>query len=113
MPWSPLGSGFLTGKYARGTEPSSDTRLGNGNAMFKRIGDKMFTTDRNWATMDAVREIASEIGATPSQVALSCLQTAPPSHRALSVRARWSSSRIISSPATSYWMKQRQRSLMR
>ncbi|RWY66186.1 aldo/keto reductase [Rhizobium sp. WSM1325] len=77
MPWSPLGSGFLTGKYARGTEPSSDTRLGNGNAMFKRIGDKMFTTDRNWATMDAVREIASEIGATPSQVALSWVTNRP------------------------------------
>ncbi|MBY3395643.1 aldo/keto reductase [Rhizobium laguerreae] len=77
LPWSPLGSGFLTGKYARGTEPGTDTRLGNGNAMFKRIGDKMFTTDLNWATMDAVEEIAGEIGATPSQVALSWVTNRP------------------------------------
>jgi len=37
----------------------------------------MFASDRNWATMDAVKQIAGEIGATPSQVALSWVTNRP------------------------------------
>lgn len=77
LPWSPLGSGFLSGKYTRESKPSSDSRLGNGNAMFSHIGQELFARDRNWATLDAVRQIAKEIGATPSQVALSWVTDRP------------------------------------
>lgn len=76
LPWSPLGSGFLSGKYTR-SERSSEGRLHKSSRMFERIGDKIMTSDRNWATMDAVKEIATESGATPSQVALSWVANKP------------------------------------
>jgi aryl-alcohol dehydrogenase (NADP+) len=34
-------------------------------------------SDRNWTTIDAVRKIAKEIGATPAQVALSWIADRP------------------------------------
>lgn len=77
LPWSPLGSGFLSGKYKRPESAGPGTRLGSDNPMFKQIGDKMFEKDRNWATMDAVHAIAGEMGATPSQVALAWVTNRP------------------------------------
>jgi aryl-alcohol dehydrogenase-like predicted oxidoreductase len=70
--------GFLSGKYSRDNDVHSDgTRYGNGNAMFQYIGEKFAGTERNWATVDAVRQIADQIGATPSQVALSWVANRP------------------------------------
>lgn len=71
LPWSPLAHGFLTGKFTRGAKAGSDCRLGSDNAMFGHIGKELFGTERNWATIEVVRQIAEQIGATPSQVALS------------------------------------------
>jgi aryl-alcohol dehydrogenase-like predicted oxidoreductase len=61
-PWSPLGSGLLSGKYASvadGGKP--DHRLSEGSHRL---------TERNLAIARAVSEVAGEIGATPAQVAL-------------------------------------------
>jgi len=78
LPWSPLAGGFLSGKYSRDNDLHSDgTRYGNGNAMFQYIGEKFAGAERNWATVDAVRQIADQIGATPSQVALSWVTNRP------------------------------------
>jgi aryl-alcohol dehydrogenase-like predicted oxidoreductase len=77
LPWSPLASGFLSGKYTRKKEAESDTRFGSDSAMFRHIGKDLFTSDRNWAILDVVREIAGEIGASVSQVALSWVSNRP------------------------------------
>ena len=83
--WSPLGGGFLTGKYTQdavadkapsGQElPSkggvtdagggSDGRLNGANP----FGDTKFTA-QNWAVLNCVRRVADEIGASPAQVSL-------------------------------------------
>lgn len=76
LPWSPLAGGFLSGKYTSDMA-NSGTRYGAGNAMFQYIGKKFAGTQRNWATIDAVRQIAEQIGATPSQVALSWVANRP------------------------------------
>ncbi|MEX3021666.1 aldo/keto reductase [Kluyvera sp. STS39-E] len=77
LPWSPLAGGFLSGKYIRHAEPQSGMRYTNGNPMFKYIGQKFAESERNWATLDTVRLIADQIGATPSQVALSWINSRP------------------------------------
>jgi aryl-alcohol dehydrogenase-like predicted oxidoreductase len=78
LPWSPLAGGFLSGKYARRADLNSDaTRYGNGVAMFEYIGDRLAAKEQNWAIVDMVRQIAEQIGATPSQVALSWVANRP------------------------------------
>ena len=78
LPWSPLAGGFLSGKYARGADLNSDgTRYSNGVPMFDYIGDKLAAKEQNWTIVDTVRQIANEIGATPSQVALSWVANRP------------------------------------
>ena len=77
LPWSPLASGFLTGKYTQGEKPASDSRAASGGPMYSRIMGKFMSKAQNWSTLDAVREIAGSMGATPSQVALSWLINRP------------------------------------
>jgi aryl-alcohol dehydrogenase-like predicted oxidoreductase len=77
LPWSPLASGFLTGKYFKDTAAESDTRGGSGTGLYDHIFGDLATKDQNWVTLDTVREIAAEIGATPSQVALSWVTNRP------------------------------------
>lgn len=75
-PWSPLAGGFLSGKYRR-TEQGSEGegRLqkmkGAGNPAFERA------TERNWKILDALLEVAREVGRKPAQVALNWLTTQP------------------------------------
>ncbi|WP_276281721.1 aldo/keto reductase [Halorussus caseinilyticus] len=66
IPWSPLGGGFLTGKYDRGSEPDAG-RAATDEHTYERF------TDENWAVLDAAREIADEKGVTPAQVSLAWL----------------------------------------
>jgi aryl-alcohol dehydrogenase-like predicted oxidoreductase len=77
LPWSPLASGFLTGRYKQGEKAPSDSRAVSGGAMYARIMGKFTSKAQNWATLDVVREIAASMGATPSQVALSWLTNRP------------------------------------
>jgi aryl-alcohol dehydrogenase-like predicted oxidoreductase len=77
LPWSPLAGGFLTGKYARGDKPADGTRGGSGEPFWDRVFGLLAANDQNWATLDAVRDIARSIDATPSQVALSWLTSRP------------------------------------
>lgn len=71
LPWSPLAGGFLTGKYQRGTAPGQDTRAGSNKALYQSTSEEYADIDRNWATIETVVRIAKDLGATPSQVALS------------------------------------------
>ena len=70
LPWSPLASGFLSGKYTREDKPGSDTRAGAGNPMMEHIYGDLAGKDQNWDTLDVARDIADATGTTPAQVAL-------------------------------------------
>ncbi|WP_455929554.1 aldo/keto reductase [Pseudomonas fluorescens] len=77
LPWSPLAGGFLTGKYKRGGKPDSDTRAGSDNKLYQWTSAEYADSDRNWATIDKLVEIAKAMGVPPSQVALSWLSNRP------------------------------------
>jgi aryl-alcohol dehydrogenase-like predicted oxidoreductase len=77
LPWSPLASGFLTGKYKQGEKVASDSRAASGGPMYERIMGKFASKAQNWSTLHVVRDIAGSMGATPSQVALSWLTNRP------------------------------------
>ena len=77
LPWSPLASGFLTGKYEQHAKPPIGTRMGSDNPFYNRTLRLLAAKQRNWDTLDAVRDIAGSIGATPSQVALSWVTNQP------------------------------------
>ncbi|MDA8298011.1 MAG: aldo/keto reductase [Actinomycetota bacterium] len=64
IPWSPLASGFLTGKYRRGEDYPSDSRLARQNGGNRTYGEAAF------AVLDVVEQIAKEKGCTPSQLAV-------------------------------------------
>ncbi len=72
LPWSPLAAGLLTGKYQRGQTPPEGSRLAQWKDRYKS-----FDTERNWAIVDALVAVASEIGKPPSQVALAWLLSRP------------------------------------
>lgn len=72
LPWSPLAGGFLTGKHERGQQPPSGSRLAAWKE--RRAG---FDNDRNWQIIEAVKAVAEELGATPSQVALAWCMARP------------------------------------
>jgi aryl-alcohol dehydrogenase (NADP+) len=72
-----LAGGFLTGKYQRGTSPATQTRAGSAKPLYQWTSEEYAESDRNWSTIEAVVRIAGEIGATPSQVALSWIADRP------------------------------------
>jgi len=72
LPWSPLAGGFLSGKFERGAAPPPGTRLEKWKDRYAA-----FDNERNWKIIDAVRAVAGELGATPSQVALAWLLRKP------------------------------------
>jgi len=77
LPWSPLAAGFLSGKYIRGINSGDGGRLASDDPMTQHQAKVLFNDDKKWATVDAVRDIAEQIGATPSQVALSWVVNQP------------------------------------
>ncbi|HEX3777980.1 MAG TPA: aldo/keto reductase [Polyangiaceae bacterium] len=72
LPWSPLASGFLSGKYDKNQAPPAGARL-------DKWKDRLagFDNERNWRILAAVRAIASELGATASGVSLAWLLKQP------------------------------------
>jgi len=75
-PWSPLASGFLSGKYRReGSSGAGDGRLekvkDSGNPTLKKF------SDQNWRILDVLVEVARQIGRPPAQVALNWVATQP------------------------------------
>ncbi|HKO53794.1 MAG TPA: aldo/keto reductase [Polyangiaceae bacterium] len=72
LPWSPLASGFLTGKYRRDQPPPAGTRLEKWSER-----RSSFDNDRNWRILDAVRSVATEVGASPASVALAWVMKQP------------------------------------
>ena len=70
--WSPLGRGFLSGKYRKGQPPPPGTRLESWKDSWA-----MTATDQNWRTLDALLSVAQRHDATPASVALAWLLARP------------------------------------
>ncbi|WP_375491355.1 aldo/keto reductase [uncultured Jatrophihabitans sp.] len=77
LAWSPLASGFLTGKYDRDQPPSSDTRAGQGDPLYNFTSHNYEVDEHTWAAVDAVRDVAAKADATPAQVALAWVLSQP------------------------------------
>jgi aryl-alcohol dehydrogenase (NADP+) len=76
LPWSPLGGGWLSGKYQRDARPAGETRLGEdpgrGMEAYDRRGN-----ERTWRVVDAVHQIATERGVTMAEIALAWVTARP------------------------------------
>jgi len=70
LPWSPLASGWLTGKYRRGEPPAEGTRLSDQMDQGMRIWNERGHLERNWQVIETVRKVAEGRGASMSQVAI-------------------------------------------
>ena len=68
LPWSPLGRGWLTGKYRRDVHPSGPTRLGEDPGARHGGVEKRNARERTWQVIDAVTGIADAHGVSPSQI---------------------------------------------
>ncbi|MGQ9787357.1 MAG: aldo/keto reductase [Anaerolineae bacterium] len=71
IPYSPLEGGFLTGKYRRGETPPPGTR----GILSESV--RRYMTERNFAVLDVLQEMAQAHGATMAQVALAWLLNNP------------------------------------
>ena len=72
IPWSPLGGGFISGKYRRGEGPPQGSRIAGAVESMEEHWDRR-STERNWRTLDVVGEISSETGKSYAQVSLNWL----------------------------------------
>ena len=72
LPYFPLASGFLTGKYRRGAEPPEGTRLAVMQPMAKQV-----MTEQNFATLERLEEFARGRGHTLVELATSWLACQP------------------------------------
>lgn len=72
LPYFPLASGFLTGKYRRGEAPAEGTRF----AAMRRLADPMLT-DANFAMLERLDEFAGKNGHTLLELAVGWLATQP------------------------------------
>ena len=72
IPWSPLGGGFLSGKYRREEEPPEGSRIAGAEESMEEYWDRR-ATERNWATLDAVGRISEETGKSYAQISLNWL----------------------------------------
>jgi aryl-alcohol dehydrogenase-like predicted oxidoreductase len=77
LPWSPLGGGWLTGKYTQDARPSGATRLGENPDRGVEAYDRRSTAQRTWDVIDAVESVAATRDVTMAQVALAWLVDRP------------------------------------
>jgi aryl-alcohol dehydrogenase-like predicted oxidoreductase len=76
VPWSPLGGGVLSGKYTRRDLAAAD-EVGVPASRRGVIAASGHLTEQALRVADAVREVAAQVGATPSQVALAWVLAQP------------------------------------
>jgi aryl-alcohol dehydrogenase-like predicted oxidoreductase len=69
LPYSPLGGGFLSGKYRPEGPPPAGSRADQTSASTASLRRRL-RSERNHAIAAAVREVAASAGRTPAQVAL-------------------------------------------
>jgi aryl-alcohol dehydrogenase-like predicted oxidoreductase len=68
LPWSPLRSGQLSGKYVRDTGTPTDSR---------RADLIEGPTERDWNVIEAVARVAAELGVSSAEVALAWVRSRP------------------------------------
>ena len=77
LPWSPLGGGWLSGKYRRNAVPTGATRLGEnpnrGMEAYKPRNEK----ERTWQIIDAVQAVSKARGRSMAQVSLAWVAQQP------------------------------------
>jgi aryl-alcohol dehydrogenase-like predicted oxidoreductase len=72
IPYFPLASGLLTGKYKHGAEIPAGTRM----ALMKRLSDR-YLTERNWKIVGALEEFCAARNRTLLELAFSWLAGRP------------------------------------
>ncbi|MEO1165732.1 MAG: aldo/keto reductase, partial [Chloroflexota bacterium] len=77
IPWSPLRGGWLTGKYTRDNPPAGDTRIAQAEDKGWMEKWSNYNTERTWAILDVLREIAEENNKTMAQTALNWVKDQP------------------------------------
>lgn len=77
LPWSPLGGGWLAGKYAKDERPSGATRLGEDPQRGVEAYDLRSSQSRTWRVLEAVRGIADAHGESMSRISLAWLRAQP------------------------------------
>lgn len=77
MPWSPLGGGWLSGKYKRDQRPKGATRLGENPARGMEAFEPRNAEGRTWAIIGAVEDLAKARGASMAQIALAWVAAQP------------------------------------
>ena len=76
LPWSPLGGGWLSGKYRRDQRPSGATRLGEDADRGMEAWDRR-GTEQTWRVIDAVQGLAEARGVSMAEVALAWVTDRP------------------------------------
>ena len=76
LPWSPLGGGWLSGKYRRDERPAGATRLGEDPDRGMEAYDRR-SSDRTWRVIEAVQKVAEDRGASMAEVALAWVTGRP------------------------------------
>ena len=77
LPWSPLASGWLTGKYQRGEDPADGTRLKEQADEGMKIWNERGHLEHNWRVLDVVRKIAEQRGSSMGQIAIAWVLARP------------------------------------
>jgi aryl-alcohol dehydrogenase-like predicted oxidoreductase len=72
LTWSPLGGGFLTGKYRRGQEPPEGTRRSRPEGIFLK-----FEEEKGYSIVDELEKIGKAHNASIAQAALNYLLRRP------------------------------------
>jgi aryl-alcohol dehydrogenase-like predicted oxidoreductase len=77
LPWSPLAGGWLSGKYQRDVTPTGDSRLGDNPERGMEAWGPRNAESRTWDVVEAVAEVAGELGVSSAQVSLAWLAAQP------------------------------------
>ncbi len=77
LPWSPLGGGWLSGKYQRDQRPTGTSRLGENPERGMEAYDKRNALSRTWDVIEAVQIIAEKRSVSMAQVALAWVTDQP------------------------------------
>ncbi len=73
LPWSPLKSGLLSGKYQKGKQQAGDKMRILEDIKNGRGAPWEHNEEYVWSVVEAVRKVAQDTGKSPSQVALNWL----------------------------------------
>jgi aryl-alcohol dehydrogenase-like predicted oxidoreductase len=72
LPYFPLASGLLTGKYKRNEQAPPDTRFGS----IKRLAER-YSTDANWQVVERLKKFCVQRGHSMLEIAFSWLAARP------------------------------------